>query len=167
MKAAFAVLILVTVIPCTAVAAALTRQDCHGTDDPEKLADCFEKNIYDACIDAGGSVGDVRCVVMKQKVAERRINRATKLIAEKSKNAGVVNRTSINDKGEVSPPHDHTVAANNLWRQYVWEHCQLLNELYLVEFASGERLGFCMARMMEERAVLLEKIASGLREANQ
>jgi hypothetical protein len=162
------VVAIAILISCSSAnSAELSRESCRAADDPNTLADCFEKRVYDACDDAGGSIGDVRCVVSRKRVAERRIDRATAELAMRSKASGIVKRASVNERGEHQAARDHTVAANELWHEYVWEHCLLLNELYSVGLSSGERLGFCQARLTEERADLLERILAGTQQQEQ
>jgi len=148
---------VLSMLPLATPAAELTPETCRASDDAQVLADCIERRIYQPCEEAGGSVGDVRCVVGRRAVAERRIERATKRIAERSAKAGAVKRGSVDRSGSSQPPRDHVLEGNKLWERYVWEQCLFLNELYSVGLAGGERLGFCEARLMEERANLLDR----------
>ena len=151
------VAVVLYVVPVTVLAGELTPDACRASDDAEVLADCIERRIYQPCDEAGGSVGDVRCVVGRKAVAERRIVRTTKRIAERSAKAGVVKRGSVDRNGLSQPPRDHVLEGNALWERYVREQCLFLNELYSVGLAGGERLGFCEAKLMEDRANLLER----------
>jgi hypothetical protein len=147
--------------------AELTKELCRESDDTDRLADCLEKRIYDPCVNAGGSGLDVLCVTARKRVAERRIERATAEITRLSRAAGVVPKGMVDESGKEHPARDHTPEANLIWREYVREHCSFLTEIYSANLSSGERYGFCDARLMEERAVLLEQILAGMRSSER
>ena len=160
--------LVVALFVCIAIetkAADLTLEACRDKNATiDILADCVEREIYDPCTDATGKWSFTRCSVVHKRVAERRIDRATREIAERCKASGIVMRGSFNERGEKQPPRDYTVEANRIWRDYVWEHCLLLNALYGAGFESGEQGGFCEERMFRERADMLEQILKGMVE---
>jgi len=109
----YVVAALLLCIAIEANAAELTLDACRDENaTTDTLADCVEKGIYDPCEDATGKWSLTRCAVVHTRVAEWRIDRATKEIAERSKAAGIVKRGSVNERGERQPPRDHTAEAN-------------------------------------------------------
>jgi hypothetical protein len=153
-------LLIVVMFASASYAAELDQDSCRKEENNSILADCIEAGKYDPCDDASGSYGLVRCLVSHKVVAERRIERATKKIAARSKKAGIIKRASVNEGGKEQPARDHVAAANKVWREYAWEHCLFMNELYSVDFKASETLAACQLRLMRERADVLEKIHS-------
>ena len=158
----FLLLLFLACVSFVVEAADIDRESCRKEDDKSVLADCIEAGKYDPCDDAMGKYGIVRCLTSHKVVAERGIERATKEITNKVKMYGIVKRGSVNERGENQPARNHVVEGNKLWKEYTWEHCLLLNELYSVNFRSGETLADCQLRLTRERAKVLEGILANM-----
>lgn len=162
----FVVALLVVTAPVRC-AEVLTTDSCRNKNlaselADSELADCIEKDLYDPCDDASGSATLVNCYVGHTEVAKRRIERATAAITKSAEGSKVEWRGSVRKDGREQPPRNYLVYANNLWSDYVWEQCLLVNALD-DKYEGFENLVQCELRLYRQRAEELEQILSKLR----
>lgn len=148
----------------------LSREECRSGEAPQGFkdqseaialqADCIEAGIYDPCEDSGSRWGDAQCAWANLHVAERRIRTAEQSLiasAQKSKPTGRL-QNELNSSGE-------------RWKAARERFCEERDQLVTKaeeagdaeQTDSGEKLGYCMRRVTEERALELERFADRLR----
>jgi hypothetical protein len=155
----------------------------RGQGDAIRIqADCIEAGIYDPCNDAGGRWGEAQCAWAHLEVAQRRIHRAESQLLELSQQSE-----------EATQIAEVLSSYRDRWKTRSKEFCQKRNRIFLEAQAreyeaaqepdlnelakepeppdesdgdDGEKLGFCLRRVTEERAQELERFLAAVNGVN-